>query len=137
MGENGGKPSGVDLVELLLELRDVGLDSWAKIVLGITGSDPYMRASSALAKPGLVAAAAARLGADAAMSRLLARVNMPSRADVLALSVRLTHIEMALDDLSAAVDDLRAAVARRTPGAKEAPNAGSARPRRAATRGGR
>jgi hypothetical protein len=41
------------------------------------------------------------------MADLLARFNMPSREDVLALSQRLTRIEMVLDDVGAGMDQLR------------------------------
>jgi hypothetical protein len=114
MGQTSGKPGGFNLnpFKVLRDARDAGLGTWAKIVLGVTSSRPYSRASSALAKPGLMAAALARRKTDQAMSQLLSHVNMPSRADVLSLSVRLTHIEMALDDLSAAIEAMRAPGAR-------------------------
>lgn len=120
MGQTSGEPSGANLFKVLREARDVGLEAWAKIVLGVTSSRPYSQATSALAKPGLIATAMARQKTDEAMSQLLAHVNMPSRADVLSLSVRLTHIEMALDDLSATVEAMRASVARPQPAAKRA-----------------
>jgi hypothetical protein len=41
------------------------------------------------------------------MADLLAALNIPSRADVLALSQRLTRIEMALDDVGAGLDEMR------------------------------
>jgi hypothetical protein len=44
------------------------------------------------------------------MSEVLAQLNMPSREDVLSLSTRLTHIEMAIDDLGAGLEQLRRAV---------------------------
>ena len=91
----------------LREARDVGLDALAKAVLAVTSSSPYSRVSSTLAKPGLVLAGVARRRTEEAMAKLLERSNMPSRTDVLALSKRLTHIEMALDDLGAAVDAMR------------------------------
>jgi hypothetical protein len=107
----------------LREARDVGLDSLAKVVLAVTSSESYSRVSSTLAKPGLVLAGVARRRTDAAMSKLLAHSNMPSRTDVLTLSKRLTNIEMALDDLSAAVDTMRAPPtrAKRAPAANRAP----------------
>ena len=107
------KPGGVSLFKVLREVRDVGMDAWAKTALTITSSAPYSLATSVLAKPGLVAAAVARRKTATAMSSILSNVNMPSRADVLALSVRLTHIETALDDLAAAVEEMRASTARR------------------------
>lgn len=93
------------------DLRDQGMDYWAKLALLITSSQAHSKVSSALAKPGLIAMAVTRKATDKAMAQLLAQVNLPSRADVLALSVRLTHIETALDDLAAAVQELRASAA--------------------------
>lgn len=118
MGQMSDEPKGWSLFKVLREVRDAGVDSWAKIVLNITSSGPYSRATSVLAKPGLVVAAVARRKTDAAMSRILSHVNMPSRAEVLSLSVRLTHIETALDDLGAALEAMRASTAR--PPAKRA-----------------
>ena len=45
-----------------------------------------------------------------AMSGVLARLNMPSRGDVLTLSQRMTHIEMVLDDVGAGFDQLRRSI---------------------------
>jgi hypothetical protein len=43
------------------------------------------------------------------MSGALAQLNMPSREEVLSLSQRLTHIEMALDDMGASLEQVRRA----------------------------
>ena len=55
------------------------------------------------------------------MTEVLANLNMPSREEVLSLSTRLTHIEMAIDDLGAGLEQLRRSV-------------GGARPQRTSTR---
>jgi hypothetical protein len=117
----------------LREARDAGLDSLAKVVLSVTSSGTYARATSALAKPGLVVAGVARRRTKKVMSRLLSKINMPSRTDVLALSTRLTHIEMTLDDLSAAVDSMRAPAVRSP--AKRAANSRGAQRAAAAQEG--
>ena len=119
MGETTSMPS-LDPFKALRELRDAGMESWAKIALQVTGSHAYSLLSSVLAKPSLIVAGIARKTTDKAMAQLLAQANMPSRDDVLALSVRLTHIEMALDDLAAAMDAMRASAARPPPAAKRA-----------------
>lgn len=107
MDQSSEKQKDVDVTRMLREVRDAGMESWARIALGITGTDSYQRAMAALGMPRLVAMAVLRKTTDEAMSFLLANLNLPSRADVLALSTRLTHIETTLDDLSAAVDELR------------------------------
>ena len=119
MGATSSIPT-LDLFKAVRELRDAGMESWAKIALQVTSSHAYSLLSSVLAKPGLIATGVARKKTDKAMAQLLAHANIPSRADVLALSVRLTHIEMALDDLAAAMETMRASPARPTPPAKRA-----------------
>jgi hypothetical protein len=108
MAQGNDKPKPFSVFKALRDVRDVGIDALAKRMITITSSAPYSLASSALAKPGLVMMAVTRRKRDALMAEILARANMPSRADVLALSTRLAHIEMALDDLGAAMDAMRA-----------------------------
>src|ERR671932_225693 len=110
MGATSSTPSipTFDMFKAARELRDAGMESWAKLALQLTSSHAFSLWSSLLAKPGLIATGVARKKTDKAMAQLLAHANIPSRADVLALSVRLTHIEMALDDLAAAIETMRA-----------------------------
>jgi hypothetical protein len=110
----------LDPFKALRELREAGMGSLAKIALRVTRSHTYSLWSSVLAKPGLIATGMARKRTDKVMAQFLARASMPSRADVLALSVRLTHIELALDDLAAAMEAMRASSTRPGPAAKRA-----------------
>jgi hypothetical protein len=109
--------SGFDLIQQLQKARDQGMDAWAKATLRLTSSEPYLRVTGLLLQPGLLATAFVRGSTEKAMSELLARVNMPSREEVLSLSQRLTRIEVVLDDLSAAVDAVRAAYPQAEPAA--------------------
>jgi len=111
MGQTSS-PATFDPFKPLRELRDAGMDSWAKIALQVTSSPGYSLVSSLLAKPTLIATGVIRKETEKTMALVLAHANMPSRSEVLALSVRLTHIELALDDLAAAVEALRAQGAR-------------------------
>lgn len=135
MGQNSRMPTS-DLFKMLRELRDAGMESWARIALRVTSSHPYSRLSSVLATPGLIAAGVARKKTEEVMTQVLARASMPSRADVLSLSVRLTHIEMALDDLAAAMEAMRASPARRPAPGKRASANGRAPRRPASSREG-
>ena len=101
---------GFDPIKLIREARDGGLDAWAKLMLRLTSSHEYQRVQGAISKPTLLAVALYRKAAESAMSEVLAQLNMPSREDVLSLSTRLTHIEMAIDDLGAGLEQLRRAV---------------------------
>ena len=112
---------GFDPIKLIREARDSGLDAWAKLMLRLTGSHEYQRVQGMISKPTLLAIALYRKAAESAMSEVLAQLNMPSREDVLSLSTRLTHIEMAIDDLGAGLEQLRRSV-------------GGARPQRTSTR---
>jgi hypothetical protein len=98
---------GFDVVKLLKDARDGGMDAWATLMLRLTGSHEYQRLQGAISKPTLLALALYRKATESAMSGVLAQLNMPSREEVLALSQRLTHIEMVLDDLGADLDQLR------------------------------
>src|SRR3954471_3235078 len=98
---------GFDVIGQLRKMRDQGMDTWAKAAIRFTSSDRYQRMTGVLAQPGLLATALVRNSTEKAMSDLLARLNMPSREEVLSLSQRLTRIEVVLDDLSAAVDAFR------------------------------
>jgi hypothetical protein len=114
MEQATGRTRGSPL-ERLRGVRDKAMDAWARVVLRTTGSRPYARASHLATRPGLVALGIARAATRRWMAWALSELNMPSRADVLALSVRLTHVETTLDDLGAAVDELRSASASRRP----------------------
>jgi hypothetical protein len=98
---------GLDPVKLFRDTRDAAMEGWARLTLRLTSSHEYQRLQGAISKPALLAVALYRKAADSAMSEVLANLNMPSREEVLQLSKRLTHIEMALDDLSAGLDQLR------------------------------
>ena len=63
-----------------------------------------------ISKPALLAIALLRNASETTMATLLGNLNMPSREEVLQLSKRLTHIEMAIDDLAAGMDQLRRTV---------------------------
>jgi hypothetical protein len=101
---------GFDPIKLIREARDGGMDAWAKLMLRLTSSHEYQRVQGAISKPTLLAVALYRKAAESAMSEVLANLNMPSREEVLSLSTRLTHIEMAIDDLGAGLEQLRRAV---------------------------
>ena len=112
---------GFDPMKLIRDARDGGLDAWAKLMLRLTSSHEYQRLQGAISKPTLLAIALYRKAAESAMTEVLANLNMPSREEVLSLSTRLTHIEMAIDDLGAGLEQLRRSV-------------GGARPQRTSTR---
>ena len=104
MSQSKESEQGFDPIKMLRERRDGLLNVLAEVTLRVTSSRPYFVISSALSRPALLATALSRKLTAAATSQLLAQMNMPSREDVLALSQRLTRMEMVLDDISAAMD---------------------------------
>lgn len=138
-----GQGKGLGLLELARNLRDTGMDAWAKLALVVTSSNAYLKADSVAGKPALLAKALLRKPAEQAMAKLLAQLQMPSREEVLAISQRLTRIEVVLDDLGATLETVqKSAAATQRPAAREragnggpaaaaptiAPSATSARP---------
>jgi hypothetical protein len=115
-----------DVVKLLRDARDGSMDAWAKLMLRLTSSHEYQRLQGAISKPMLLSIALYRKATDSVMSEMLANLNMPSREEVLALSQRLTRIEMVLDDLGANLDQLRRMVvasrSRTTPRERDVPS---------------
>ena len=116
---------GFDPLKLVRDARDAGMDAWAKLMLRLTGSHEYQRVQGFVFKPTLLAIAMFRKASDSTMGGVLGNLNMPSREEVLQISQRLTHIEMALDDLAAGLDQLR-----RSAGA----GAGASKPQRSPSR---
>jgi hypothetical protein len=102
-----------DVTKLLRDARDGVMDAWAKLALNLTSSHEYQRLQATIAKPALLGYALFRKASESVMSPFLVHLNMPSREEVLAISQRLTHIEMTLDDLAAALDQLRRSAAAR------------------------
>jgi uncharacterized membrane protein YjjP (DUF1212 family) len=116
---------GLAPVKLMRDVRDAGMDAWAKLMLRLTSSHEYQRIQGFVFKPALLAIAMFRKTSESTMGGVLGNLNMPSREEVLQISQRLTHIEMALDDLAAGLDQLR-----RSAGA----GAGASKPQRSPTR---
>jgi len=120
---------GFDPVKLVRDARDASMDAWAKLMLRIAGSHEYQRMQGFISKPTLLAIAMFRKASDSTMGGVLGNLNMPSREEVLQISQRLTHIEMALDDLAAGLDQLR-----RSAGAGAGAGAGASKPQRSPSR---
>ena len=121
MSQETGTKKAFSLVRNLLGARDSFLEDFARVTHAVTATNAWQQANAALAKPVLLFSAILKQKREAAMSDLLAKLNMPSREDVLTLSQRLTRIEMVLDDLGAGVDQLRRVAERpQRPAAREA-----------------
>src|SRR5450631_2540824 len=97
------------LLDKLRGVRDSAMEDLAKVTLSWTSSDTFQALNAVISKPAMLTTAILRRKTEAAMADVLSRLNLPSREDVLALSQRLTRIEMTLDDLGAGMDHIRRA----------------------------
>lgn len=109
MAESKSKSEGFGVLETMRQMRDAGMDAWAKGTLRVTSSRPYQKIQGLVARPTLLATALYREATETLMSGVLAQLNMPSRDELLQVAKRLTRIEMTLDDLGAALDEMRRA----------------------------
>jgi hypothetical protein len=110
---------GFHPIQAMRARRDTLLNVVAEVTLRVTSSRPYFVISTALSRPALLATGLSRKVTTAATTRILARLNMPSREDVLTLAQRLTRMEMVLDDISAAVDASATAAGKSRPGTRQ------------------
>ena len=86
------------------EVRDIYFEAWSKAMIDAVNSDAYAQASGALLESCLTAASPLRSALEKGMAQAFQQINLPSREDLSALSERLTHIEMRLDDMDAKLD---------------------------------
>ena len=96
--------------------RDASLESWSKMMIEFVNSDAYSQATSAILDNYLTMSQPFQRAIEATMTRVLAGLNMPTRADVTGLAERLTNIELRLDDLDARLDELARAARTRQGG---------------------
>lgn|GEM_PF-3947900 len=89
------------------KMRDSGLESWAKVMTQWVNTDAYAKSSGAVIDWYLTATAPFRQLVQKTAEQTLIQLNMPTRGDVINVAERLTHIEMALDDLAANLEPRR------------------------------
>ncbi len=94
-----------DPTGMLKNLRDNGMDAWAKMMIQFVNTDSYAHATGTFLDTWLSSSAQFRKALEAAMTQALTSLNMPTRADVISLAERLTNIEMRLDDLAARLEE--------------------------------
>jgi hypothetical protein len=120
--------SNKSFLDRVRAVRDSTMEDLARVTLAWTSSDTFQTINAAISKPALLTTAVLRRATESAMADVLARLNLPSREDVLALSQRLTRIELVLDDLGSGMDQLRRASSRQQrPAARERDTNGDGR----------
>jgi hypothetical protein len=98
-----------DPTGMLKTMRETGMDSWSKMMIQLVNTDAYAQANGTMLDAWLTNSAPFRKAVESAMAQVLAKLNMPTRADVIGLAERLTNIEMRLDDLEAKLEEVRPA----------------------------
>ena len=122
MSPNNDTFNPFDPTGMLKGLRDANLDAWSKLMIECVNTDAYAKATGAMLDSCLSKSAPLRQALEAAVTRALTGLNMPTRDDVIGLAERLTNIELRLDDMDAKLDEfLRAAAPKARHGAKTKP----------------
>ena len=94
-----------DPTGMLKQMRDTGLDAYAKMMVELVNTEAYAEAQGAMLDAWLANSAPFRKAMESSMSQTMASLNLPSREDITRLAERLTNIEMRLDDLDAKLDE--------------------------------
>jgi len=94
-----------DPTGMLKQMRDTGLDAYAKAMVELVNTDAYAEAQGAMLDAWLSNSSPFRKAMENAVSQTMANLNLPSRDDVSRLAERLTNIEMRLDDMDAKLDE--------------------------------
>ena len=103
--ENNGNFNPFDPTGMLKTIRDSNMEAWSKMMIELVNTDAYARVTGEMLDAWLSNSAPFRKAIEAAMTRALGDLHMPSRADVISLAERLTNIEMRLDDMEAKLDE--------------------------------
>jgi len=106
MADQANNQKPFDPMQPWRSMRDAYLDAWAKSMVEMVNSEAYAQATGAMLDAYLTVSAPFREAVEKAMLKTLEQLAMPSRADVISLAERMTHIEMRLDDMDAKLDAL-------------------------------
>jgi len=109
MSETKSKVDFLDPTGMLRQMRDVGMDAWAKSMTQMVNSEAYAAATATALDAWLSTSGPLRKAMETGMSQSLATLNLPSREDVARLAEQLTNIEMRLDDIEEKIDGMSAA----------------------------
>ena len=94
-----------DPTGMFKSMRDSNMDAWSKIFIQLVNTDAYADATGKVLDAWLSTSAPFRKALETAMTQVLSKLQMPSRADVISLAQRLTNIEMRLDDIEAKLNE--------------------------------
>jgi hypothetical protein len=106
MAANSDTANPFDPAGIFKSMRDSSMEAWAKMMVQLVNTDAYSEATAHMLDAWLTASSPFREGLEKSMTKALADLNLPSRADIISMAERMTNIEMRLDDLEAKLDDL-------------------------------
>lgn len=86
--------------------RDQSMDTWAKALTEVVGTEAFAQALGAQLDTYLATSAPFQKAIDQYMNTTLPRLSMPTRNEVIDLARRMTNVEMRLDDLDAKIDQI-------------------------------
>ncbi len=95
-----------DPSQMFKDMRNAGMDAWAKTMVELVNTDAYAEASGSMLDAWLGGSGPFRDAVESATTNTLNNLNMPNRDDITRLAERMTNIEMRLDDLDAKLDEL-------------------------------
>src|SRR5579875_2565709 len=75
-------------------MRDASLETWSKVMIDFVNSDAYSRATAQWLATYLTISQPFQRALETTLTQTLARLNMPTRAEVTSLAERMTNIEM-------------------------------------------
>jgi len=109
MSEKNDTFDPFDPTGMFKNMRDANMDVWSKMMIQCVNTDAYAKANAAMLDAWLTASSPFQKAMQKAMTQALAKLQMPSREDIIRLAERLTNIEMRLDDLDAKLDAVQRA----------------------------
>ena len=117
MADEANKNSkSFDPMEPWRGMRDAYLDTWSKSMVEMVNTEAYAQATGAMLDTYLTVSTPFREAVEKAMLKTLEQLAMPSRADIVSIAERMTHIEMRLDDIDAKLDEMHKVITK--PGAR-------------------
>ena len=124
MTKSNGEDQSFDALKAWREVRDAGMEAWAKAMVEAVRSEDYAKASGVMLDTCLTASIPFHDMVEKTMGELLQQLNLPSRSDFTVFAERLTNVEMRLDDMDAKLDEL---LKRSAPASESAPKRPEAR----------
>lgn len=107
MSQSNDIPNPFDPLGFWRTTQNASMEAWSKAMIELVNTDAYAEATGHVLDSYLAVSVPMRKVVEQAMTQVLRQVNMPTRAEVLSISERMTNIEMRLDDLDARFDDMQ------------------------------